>query len=110
MWMNGSSWARSTPANARRTGKPSPSKPDGAVVTLSTGRSLTGPGSVTRGRTRRFSTETAGMMTLLFVSAHCHTRLPGGQQPEQYMNVQHSRVRGTRGGESLEGEAGFQEG
>src|SRR6516162_7925370 len=63
MWMNGSSWARSTPANARRTGKPSPSKPDGAVVTESTGRSAAaaGSGSWTRGSTRMSGTVIAGM-------------------------------------------------
>jgi hypothetical protein len=43
--------ARSTPAKARRTGKPSPSRPEGAVVTETTGRSVaSGPGSGTRGR------------------------------------------------------------
>src|SRR6266487_1124710 len=65
MWMNGSSRARSTPAKARRTGKPSPSNPDGAVVTGATGRSAAtvGSGSVTRGRTRMSSTVTAGMTT-----------------------------------------------
>src|SRR6266581_2390692 len=63
MWMNGSRRARSTPANARRTGNPSPSKPDGAVVTDSTGRSAVaaGSGSWTRGSTRMSSTVTAGM-------------------------------------------------
>src|SRR5579859_7086798 len=61
MWMNGSRSGRLTPANARRTGKPSPSKPDGAVVILTTGRSPSAAGSVTRGRTSRFSTVTAGM-------------------------------------------------
>src|SRR5919106_6317244 len=39
MCTNGSSSRRSTPAKARRTGKPSPSKPEGAVVTERTGRS-----------------------------------------------------------------------
>src|SRR5215471_21756885 len=65
MWMNGSSRARSTPAKARRTGKPSPSNPDGAVVTDATGRSATAvaSGSGTRGRTRMSSTVTAGMTT-----------------------------------------------
>src|SRR5881394_4096104 len=65
MWMYGSSRARSTPAKARRTGKPSPSNPDGAVVTDATGRSAAavGSGSGTRGRTRMSSTVTAGMTT-----------------------------------------------
>src|SRR5215218_1076156 len=39
MCTNGSRAARSTPAKARRTGKPSPSNPEGAVVTETTGRS-----------------------------------------------------------------------
>src|SRR3984957_9846105 len=62
MWMNGSSRARSTPANARRTGNPSPSNPDGAVVTEVTARSAwVTSGSGTRGRTRMFSTVIAGI-------------------------------------------------
>src|SRR6266700_6103620 len=63
MWMNGSRRARSTPANARRTGNPSPSKPDGAVVTDSTGRSAAAvaSGSWMRGSTRMSSTVTAGI-------------------------------------------------
>jgi hypothetical protein len=40
MWTKGSRARRSTPAKARRTGKPSPSKPEGAVVTESTGRRM----------------------------------------------------------------------
>src|SRR6266496_3405678 len=51
MCTNGSRVARSTPAKARRTGKPSPSRPLGAVVTDATGRSTaSGPGWGTRGR------------------------------------------------------------
>src|SRR5919197_3016879 len=51
MCTNGSSAGRGTPAKARRTGKPSPSRPLGAVVTDSTGRSTAvGLGSGTRGR------------------------------------------------------------
>src|SRR5450755_698745 len=63
MWMNASSARRSTPATARRTGNPSPSRPDGAVVTESTGRSRSMAGSVsgTRGRANGFSTVTAGI-------------------------------------------------
>src|SRR3954451_10934268 len=62
MWMKGSSRRRSTPANARRTGKPSPSNPVGAVVTLTTGRSRSTAGSVVgvRGNVR-VSAVTAGM-------------------------------------------------
>src|ERR1700709_1879990 len=64
--MNGSSAARSTPAKARNTGKPSPSKPRGAVVTDSTGRWLVdaGSGTAIRGRTVRSSTVMAGIRTL----------------------------------------------
>ena len=51
MCTNGSRVVRSTPANARRTGKPSPSRPLGAVVTETTRRSAaSGPGPGTRGR------------------------------------------------------------
>src|SRR5262245_6023782 len=42
MCTNGSRVARSTPAKARRTGKPSPSRPEGAVVSDTTGRSAAG--------------------------------------------------------------------
>ena len=60
--MNGSSCARSMPANARRTGKPSPSKPCGAVVTCHTGRGWSpSPGVFRRGRTVMSSTVIAGM-------------------------------------------------
>src|SRR5687768_15096180 len=41
MWTKGSRSRRSTPAKARRTGKPSPSMPAGAVVTERTPRSTT---------------------------------------------------------------------
>src|SRR5207247_2333133 len=59
--MNGSSASSGTPAKARRTGKPSPSNPEGAADTLATGRSTApaaGPGR--RGRVR-VSAVTAGM-------------------------------------------------
>src|SRR3954454_402843 len=50
MWMNGSRSRRSTPAKARRTGKPSPSKPEGAVVTDRVRRrTVRGAGTGTRG-------------------------------------------------------------
>src|SRR5215207_6896924 len=63
MWMKGSSSACDSPAKARRTGKPSPSNPAGAVVTDRTGRSteLLGSGSATAGSARGFSTVMAGM-------------------------------------------------
>src|SRR3954470_24117499 len=69
MWMNGSRSRRSTPANARRTGNPSPSKPDGAVVTERTRRrTVPGAGSGTRGRVVVSSTVTAGIADLLELS------------------------------------------
>src|SRR5919199_4939383 len=60
--MNGSRSASDTPANARRTGKPSPSKPRGAVVIDRTGRSRVRVGSseVMRGRVSVFAV-TAGI-------------------------------------------------
>src|SRR4051812_12327298 len=62
MWMNGSRSRRSTPAKARRTGKPSPSKPEGAVVTDRVRRrTVRGAGTGTRGRVVVSSTVTAGM-------------------------------------------------
>src|SRR5690606_7724576 len=62
MWTNGSRSARDTPAKARRTGKPSPSSPLGAVVTCRTGRCSTvaGSGAGMRGRVR-VSAVIAGM-------------------------------------------------
>src|SRR5487761_2638520 len=62
MWMKGSRSATSTPAKARRTGKPSPSSPRGAVVIDFTrrGRSVVS-GATTRGSSSGFSTEMAGM-------------------------------------------------
>src|SRR5262249_54199528 len=60
--MNGSRSARLTPANARRTGKPSPSRPAGAVVMLRTGRMrASGPTSGKDGTVVRSSTVTAGI-------------------------------------------------
>ena len=59
--MNGSSSAKSTPANARRTGKPSPSKPCGAVVMLFTLRARAPGSSLTRGNTVMSPTVTAGI-------------------------------------------------
>lgn len=66
MWMNGSRSRRSAPANARRTGKPSPSNPDGAVVMERTRRcTAVGASAGTRGRTVRSATVTAGMFDSL---------------------------------------------
>src|SRR6266705_111780 len=64
MCTNGSRVARSTPAKARRTGKPSPSKPLGAVVTEITGRSasVSGFGRGTRASASGFSTVPAGLV------------------------------------------------
>src|SRR4051794_32418021 len=62
MWMKGSSARWLTPAKARRTGNPSPSKPFGAVVTASTRRGVaSGAACGTRGSVSGFSTVTAGM-------------------------------------------------
>src|SRR5882762_244501 len=62
--MNGSKARMLTPANARRTGKPSPSKALGAVVTDTTGRSsAVGRTSGTRGSVSGLATVTAGMTT-----------------------------------------------
>ena len=68
--MNGSSSIKSTPAKARRTGNPSPSKPCGAVVTLFTRRArLAAPfnpiPASTRGKTVISLTVTAGTFALL---------------------------------------------
>src|SRR4051812_18574060 len=63
--MNGSSSPTGTPAKARRTGKPSPSYPDGAVVSRRTARnSVVGASSGRRGRTRTSSTVMAGISGL----------------------------------------------
>ena len=56
----------STPANARRTGKPSPSKPCGAVVMLFTVRAREPGAAVTRGRIVISLTVTAGISTPYF--------------------------------------------
>src|ERR1019366_8652452 len=62
MCTNGSRSAMATPWNARRTGKPSPSRPLGAVVSLRTGRGReVGPGDSMRVSVVRSSTLTAGM-------------------------------------------------
>src|SRR5205807_579081 len=62
MWTNGSRSARSTPAKARRTGNPSPSKARGAVVTERTGRGrASAPGAGIFGR-ESGSAVTAGTM------------------------------------------------
>src|SRR4051794_709867 len=61
MWMKGSSRLMSTPAKARRTGKPSPSKPCGALVTERTGRWRSVAASRTRSRVVTSSTVMAGI-------------------------------------------------
>ena len=63
--MNGSSSAISIPANVRRTGKPSPSYPCGAVVMLLTVRARAPITSFTRGKTVISATVTAGILLLL---------------------------------------------
>src|SRR5262249_50667885 len=64
MWTNGSSRSIGTPAKARRTGNPSPSKPAGAVGTRMTGRphGAAGAGAVTTGSVRGSATVMAGIL------------------------------------------------
>src|SRR5665213_2549841 len=61
MWMKGSRSVWSTPAKARRTGNPSPSRPRGAVVIDFTRRGRLDPWATTLGSSSGFSTEMAGM-------------------------------------------------
>ena len=63
---NGSRAARSTPAKARRAGKPSPSRPDGAVVTDTTGRS--------RAAGSRWGTRARTMVSALMAGMTAHER------------------------------------
>src|ERR1700744_4475719 len=65
MCTNGSRYFIVRPANARRTGKPSPSRPWGAVVTVFTGRSTLVAISTAEKCTKslHFSGVTAGMVT-----------------------------------------------
>src|ERR1035441_9499152 len=81
MWTNGSRSASATPAKARRTGNPSPSNPDGAEVTLVTGRMVArvGSGTSMRSNTSRSSTVTAGM---------AHLRAPLTQWVDPQLNVE----------------------
>lgn len=91
--MNGSSARRSTPANARRTGKPSPSNPCGAVVTETTGRAtlVVGSGVPTRGKVKTSSTVTAGMSHDLPVRKQSSKALPPCQTaPGQCLFPPHS--------------------
>src|SRR4051794_29417894 len=60
MCTNGSRSVRLTPAKARRTGKPSPSKPLGALVRARTDRSVASPDTGNLGRLSG-SADTAGM-------------------------------------------------
>src|SRR5262245_10182204 len=62
MCTNGSRSARSTPAKARRTGKPSPSRPPGAALTPRTRRNRASAGTAdTRSSVVGSSTVIAGM-------------------------------------------------
>ena len=63
-----------TPANARLTGNPSPSNPDGASVTLFTGRTTAPAGAWTWGSTRLSGTVTAGMEASLPVANFADSR------------------------------------
>src|ERR687894_1501177 len=71
MWTKGSSRCCATPANARRTGKPSPSNPVGALVTDRTGRSreASSVGEATTGSVRGSATVMAGISAYLLESA-----------------------------------------
>ena len=64
--MNGSRSALGMPANARRTGKPSPSKPCGAVVMLFTVRARNPGATDTRGKIVISLTVTAGISAPYF--------------------------------------------
>src|SRR3954453_13832499 len=82
MCRNGSRSRRPPPAKARRTGKPSPSKPDGAVVTERLRRrTVRGAGTGTRARGVVSSTVTAGMTASsrlrAQLRAHCKPVRPG---------------------------------
>ena len=66
--MNGSRISRLTPANARRTGNPSPSCPLGAVVTEITGREWPVVGVAIRGKVK-VSAVIAGMPHSTFTTA-----------------------------------------
>src|SRR4051812_22984684 len=111
--MNGSSSGMVTPANARRTGKPSPSYPDGAVVSRVTGRYAVAAGSSCgrRGRTRTSSTVIAGISGLsdsventpddfqLVRVEHVDEAVPDSDQVQ--------RSGGDEGGQALVGEHGL---
>jgi len=77
-----------TPAKALLTGNPSPSRPEGAVVTDFKGRSwvATGSGDWTRGKVKTFSTVTAGIEALLHVLSNFDD-----YKAKQYLRAQHSR-------------------
>src|SRR6185295_20326354 len=80
MWTNGSKSDRSTPANARRTGNPSPSRPLGAALTPRTRRNrASGATGGTRSRVVGSSTVMAGMsLTRTYRAGRLfHRRGPG---------------------------------
>src|SRR5689334_16588038 len=84
MWTNGSRWLSGTPAKARRTGKPSPSNPLGAVVTETTLRGWSvGAGAGVCGSTSRLSTVTAGMVPPTVARATFFQPLPGHPRDER---------------------------
>src|ERR1039457_670979 len=78
MCTDGASSAWLTPANARRTGKPNPSKPRGALVTDTTGRLFAVPwsGASMTGRVSGSSTVTAGRAYLLGLGAQRRSCVP----------------------------------
>src|ERR1700722_2141066 len=110
MWTNGSRSARLTPAKARRTGKPSPSRPRGAFVTDRTWRSatLSRSSAGTAGSVVRSATVTAGPETsdrcrptradgLVHLSAE-YGRLSGGASVEVALPVGRHPAGRARGG------------
>src|SRR3984893_1885521 len=76
MCTNGARMLGSAPANARRTGNPSPSRPCGAVVTLTTGRAwvAAGSGSGMCGSLVMSSTVTAGIRSASLQRERLHRR------------------------------------
>src|SRR4051794_38573371 len=107
--MNGSSSSTGTPAKARRTGKPSPSKPEGAVVSRRTARnSVVGASSGRRGSTRTSSTVMAGISGLphFFENPVDDLELVGVETIDEAVPDGDQVQRGGRleGGQSLVGE------
>src|SRR5947209_20119390 len=96
MWMNGSSSDMSAPAKARRTGKPSPSKPPGAVVTERTARGVvSAAGAASRGRAVTSGTVIAGMSPPTSLTTQLFHRSVGSALCQRLLDVA-GPVRGGR--------------